>query len=64
MPFPIPFHNSQPDEAPSAIVRLVTREDVLWNRPVFRAPPLTVVPPLADIAEFTRAVRKPDAISS
>ena len=29
-------------ETPPAIVRQVTREDVLWNRPVFRAPPLIV----------------------
>jgi hypothetical protein len=29
-------------ETPSAIVRVVTREDVLWDRPVFKAPPLKV----------------------
>ena len=30
------------NETPSAIVRVVTREDVLWDRPVFKAPPLKV----------------------
>lgn len=64
MPFPIPFHNTPAEEAPPAIVRVLTRDDVVWNRPLFRAPPLNVLPPLADVAEFARAVRKPDAIAS
>lgn len=47
MTFPVPPFHPQPDEreTPPAIVRVVTREDVLWNRPVFRAPPLHVEPP-------------------
>jgi len=32
------------DDKP-AIIQMVTRDDVLWNRPVFRAPPLQVAPP-------------------
>lgn len=64
MPLPVPIHHSQPAEAPSAIVRVLKREDIHWNRPVFRAPPLNVAPPLADIAEFIRSVRRPDAIIS
>ncbi|MBC7366989.1 MAG: hypothetical protein H7343_09305 [Undibacterium sp.] len=28
-----------------AIVQIVTREDVMWNRPIFRAPPLQIAPP-------------------
>ncbi len=47
-----------------AIVRFVAREDVLWNRPVFKAPPLNVVPPFADISQLVQAIRKPDVLSS
>jgi hypothetical protein len=41
----LPPSHFRPDaarETPPAIVRQVTREDVLWNRPVFKAPPLEV----------------------
>lgn len=31
-----------------AIVRILKREDVQWNRPVFRAPPLVVKLPSPD----------------
>ncbi|MEO6876084.1 MAG: hypothetical protein ABI222_14800 [Opitutaceae bacterium] len=42
-----PQSNTSPNrETPPAIVRKVTREDVLWNRPVFRAPPLIVSLPV------------------
>ena len=30
-----------------AIVRVIKREDVVWNRPTFKAPPLVVVVPSA-----------------
>lgn len=62
MPLVVPPHDSQPAKAPAAIVRTVTRDDIQWNRPVFKAPPLHVVPPMADVAELARAVRRPDAI--
>jgi len=64
MPFPTPIHESQPATAPVAIVRVLEREDMLWDRPVFKAPPLQVVPPVADLAELVRAVRKPEALGS
>ncbi len=63
MPFPVPMNHQPPAEAP-AIVRVIAREDVVWNRPVFKAPPLNVVPPLADISQLVQAIRKPDALSS
>jgi len=44
-------------------VRILTREDVMWNRPIFKAPPLDVVPPVADFSELGLVVRKPDAIT-
>lgn len=62
MPFALPVHHTPPAEAPSAIVRVLNREDIHWNRPLFKAPPLNVVPPVADVAELVRSVRKPDAI--
>jgi hypothetical protein len=64
MPFPTPFHESQPAATPVAIVRVLAREDMTWDRPVFKAPPLLVVPPVADLAELARAVRKPGAMGS
>lgn len=44
---PPPLRPSVERETPPAIIRKVTREDVLWNRPVFRAPPLVVSLPSA-----------------
>lgn len=40
MPFPIPSFNPPPLPEPQATVRAVAREDVQWNRPIFKAPPL------------------------
>jgi hypothetical protein len=37
----------------AAIVRTVPEQHVTWNRPVFKAPPLVVKPPVADVADFT-----------
>jgi hypothetical protein len=47
MPFPIPALHVKLVAAPAAIVRVTTREDVLWNRPVFKAPPLPLLVPIA-----------------
>ena len=41
------FHLPPAREIP-AIVRVITREDVLWNRPTFKAPPLVVAVPPVD----------------
>lgn len=60
MPIPVSIDH-QPVHAP-AIVRSFTRDDVVWNRPIFKAPPLNVVPPIADISELVAAIRKPDAL--
>ena len=37
-----------PEREIPAIVRVITREDVQWNRPVFKAPPLIVSVPSAE----------------
>lgn len=43
---PPPLRPSSERDNPPAIIRKVTREDVLWNRPVFKAPPLVVKLPV------------------
>ncbi len=53
MHLPPPFVRPQPATEPPALVRVVSREDVLWNRPIFRAPPLDVRPPVFDLSAFS-----------
>ena len=49
---PPPLRPFAERENPPAIIRKVTREDVLWNRPVFKAPPLIVkLPAVRSFAE-------------
>ena len=47
--------------APPAIVSEVSRGDVTWNRPVFKAPPLEIALPRVDpkqmVEELRRSVR-------
>lgn len=62
MPFDAPIHSQQPATAPSAIVRTVTRKDMMWDRPIFRAPPLVVNPPIADLKELAMAARRPEVL--
>jgi len=50
MHLPPPFVRPSFATEPPALVRMIAREDVQWNRPVFKAPPLVVRPPLADVA--------------
>ncbi len=59
MLFSLPF--SRPDDAPPvpAIVRNVMAQSLTWNRPVFKAPPLEVEPPIADVASFIAELAKP-----
>ncbi len=45
------------------MVRVVSREDVQWNRPLFKAPPLNVQPPLNGANPFVTNLRKSAAIS-
>ena len=40
MIFPVTYLRPQVPAEPPAMVRTVGREDVLWNRPVFKAPRL------------------------
>jgi|GEM_PF-2333011 hypothetical protein len=51
---PPPNRPSLERENPPAIIRKITREDVLWNRPVFKAPPLVVkLPPAPTLADLS-----------
>ncbi len=63
MHLPPPMDHQTPANAP-AIVRVLAREDVVWNRPVFKAPPLEIVPPIGDISELVLAIRRPDALGN
>jgi hypothetical protein len=61
MPFPIPhFPSGQATESPAtvALVRTVTREDVAWHRPIFRAPPLELGPEAFDVTRFAQELRR------
>lgn len=44
----------RPQSEPPALVRVVTREEVHWNRPMFKAPPLVVAPPIEDVNSFVQ----------
>jgi hypothetical protein len=60
---PVPIHfRPQAFTEPPALVRTLGREDVLWNRKLFKAPPLNVQPPAAELpatATFIATLRKP-----
>jgi hypothetical protein len=48
MNLPNPEFQLPPEREMPAIFRMIRREDVLWNRPTFKAPPLVVTVPSAD----------------
>jgi hypothetical protein len=52
MHLPPPFVRPQVATEPPALVRVVSRPDVLWNRPVFKAPPLVVRPLVVETQVF------------
>ena len=58
MAFALPFFRqpSLPPEVP-AIVRVAGQGDTQWNRPVFKAPPLDVQPPIGAIRELTTYIQ-------
>lgn len=57
MPFPIPSFNPPPAPEPHAQVRTVAREDVQWNRPIFKAPPLELFLRGIDVRLFAQDLR-------
>jgi hypothetical protein len=49
---PTQFTRSEDAPQVQAVVRVDPAEYFLWNRPLFKAPPLEVKPPTEDVAEF------------
>lgn len=61
MHLPVPFVRPQITDHPSAMVRVVSHEEIAWHSParhVFKAPPLNVRPPLADVAALAAERRR------
>jgi hypothetical protein len=63
MYLPPPFERPQPASEPPALVRVLTREEIHWNRPVFKAPPLVVKPPTADVMSLAAEVRRAERLA-
>ena len=57
--FTPPLFN-RPETAPQvqAVARVDSDEYFQWYRPVFKAPPLEVEPPMADVADFTAGIAR------
>lgn len=63
MHLPPPFVYPQSASEPPALVRAVSREEeVLWNRPIFKAPPLKT-PNLSVVAPFGPQLRKSETFT-
>lgn len=58
MYLPPPFVRPQTATEPPALVRVLTRDEIHWNRPLFKAPPLQVNPPTADVMSFIADIPK------
>ena len=58
MHFPVPPLQPKPVAEPSAMIRAAAREDVQWNRPVFKAPPLELHPQAFDVTRFAQELRR------
>jgi hypothetical protein len=58
MHLPPPFVRPETNTEPPALVRVLTREEIHWNRPLFKAPPLEVQPPTKDVMSFVAEVPK------
>jgi hypothetical protein len=58
MHFTVPDSHPKDASEPPAMVRTATREDVLWNRPIFKAPPLEFHPQAFDPERFAQDLRR------
>ena len=58
MHFPISDYIPERTPQPPALVHVVSRSDVTWNRPVFKAPPLKVTPPKFDPKAVAEELRR------
>jgi hypothetical protein len=55
---PGPHFQQKPASEPPAMVRSATREDVQWNRPIFKAPPLELFLKQFDATIFAEDLRR------
>ena len=58
MTFPVAHFHPRPATEPPAMVKTVTRQDVLWNRPIFKAPPLAERPAALDANTLADDLRR------
>jgi hypothetical protein len=58
MHFPTPNIPPERTPEPPAMVSVMPRSDVLWNRPVFKAPPLEVAIPKFDVQSVADDLRR------
>ena len=58
MHLPVPHIPPHLDSENSSLVRSIVREDVLWNRPVFKAPPLEPLLRGFDASSFAEELRR------
>ena len=59
MHFPVPDFQPKPaPPEPPAMVRTATREDVQWNRPIFKAPPLELHPEAFNATLFVQDLQR------
>jgi hypothetical protein len=52
MPLAAPQFRPPPLPEPNPVVRVIAREDVQWNRPIFKGPSLEVQPWLFGVPSF------------
>jgi hypothetical protein len=58
MPFPVPDFHPKAAVEPPAMIQNATREDVQWNRRIFKAPPLELHPQAFDATRFAQDLRR------
>jgi hypothetical protein len=63
MHFPVQTFQEEPAVQPPALVRTATREDVQWNRRIFKAPPLELHPQAFDATLFAQDLRRIGLVS-
>jgi hypothetical protein len=59
---PLSFIRPQSATERPPMVRYIGREDVLWNRPVFKAPPLEIARSSRDIQALADELRRIGAV--
>ena len=58
MHLPFPHFQPRPDAKPAERERAVVRKDVLWDRPIFKAPPLELDLQSFNAAFFAQDLRR------